>query len=198
MAVPGPHRYGPRTSRAARRCSAWIVHNDVALLLRLRTRWVRPRLNPFMKAITQLGSVWFMVWLCAAAWLARAVPGLRGHEWAWQAAPPLTWAVAGSHGIVQAVKHWAHRARPYWVADGFGPLTAPLRDYSFPSGHTTAAFAAAGVFALLFPAAAPLLLTLAAAVGISRMYLGHHFPSDVLAGALLGTVSALAACALAF
>jgi len=60
-------------------------------------------------------------------------------------------------------------------------------DHSFPSGHTAASFAAATVLAMAYPSARPLLFVTAGAVGVSRIHLGHHFPTDVLAGGLLGT-----------
>jgi membrane-associated phospholipid phosphatase len=59
-------------------------------------------------------------------------------------------------------------------------------DASFPSGHTAASFAAATALTSFYPRAAPLVFTLAAGVGLSRIYLGHHFPSDVAVGAATG------------
>jgi len=59
-------------------------------------------------------------------------------------------------------------------------------DASFPSGHTASSFAAAMALATFYPNATPLVFTLAALVGASRVHLGHHFPSDVTAGALIG------------
>ncbi len=63
------------------------------------------------------------------------------------------------------------------------------KDYSFPSGHTAAAFSVAAIFALNFPAVMYNLAGLAALVGVSRMYMGQHYPTDVAIGALLGAGS---------
>lgn len=78
------------------------------------------------------------------------------------------------------------RPRPCWIRDNIELLVRVPKDYSFPSGHTMASFASAG--ALLFtekkfgiPA-----FILAALMGISRLYFYVHFPTDVLAGVLLG------------
>jgi undecaprenyl-diphosphatase len=66
-------------------------------------------------------------------------------------------------------------------------------DTSFPSGHTAGSFAAALALSTFYPKDSALLFLLASGVGLSRVYLGHHFPSDVGVGAVLGLgVGALA------
>ena len=74
------------------------------------------------------------------------------------------------------------------------PLVARLKDYSFPSGHTCASFACAGVYYKAFPGKwGKAAMVLAVLIALSRLYVGVHYPTDVLAGALVGTFSALAA-----
>ncbi|PJH69213.1 phosphatase PAP2 family protein, partial [Salmonella enterica subsp. enterica serovar Typhimurium] len=63
----------------------------------------------------------------------------------------------------------------------------PLQDHSFPSGHTTAIFSVIIPFILLDWMLMFLLLPIGIIVGVSRIYLGLHFPSDVLGGSLLGS-----------
>jgi undecaprenyl-diphosphatase len=76
----------------------------------------------------------------------------------------------------------------------------PLCDSSFPSGHTTAIFAWLTPWLIadtaLLPVLLPAALVLGISVGWSRMYLGLHYPSDVAAGALLGSLTSLAVSAL--
>ena len=65
-------------------------------------------------------------------------------------------------------------------------LVYPLKDHSFPSGHTTAIFSVLTPFVFHLPSLALPLLALGSLVALSRIYLGHHYPSDVLVGVLLG------------
>ena len=77
------------------------------------------------------------------------------------------------------------------------PLVRVPTDHSFPSGHTATSFAAALVLARAVPQRAWLFYVLAAAIGFSRIYVGVHYPLDVLGGALLGLLAATALLRLA-
>lgn len=79
------------------------------------------------------------------------------------------------------------RPRPYHVLEELITLTHRPHDFSFPSGHTTAVFAVAGVLFFCCPRkyGIPAIL-FAVLVGLSRIYLGIHFPTDVLMGAFIG------------
>ena len=94
--------------------------------------------------------------------------------------------VAASYGVNQAIKFAVRRRRP--ELDGLPPLTPVVTRLSFPSAHATTSFAAARAYAGLAPAWA--LYAAAAAFAVSRPYLGVHYPSDAVAGALLGTATA--------
>ena len=72
-----------------------------------------------------------------------------------------------------------------------GDLLGVPHSRSFPSGHTATSFACATVLAALVPRAAPFLYLLALAIGYSRLYVGVHWPTDVLGGIVVGVVTAL-------
>lgn len=91
--------------------------------------------------------------------------------------------------LVHLIKKRVKRLRPvaYTEVRFLAPVT---RHGSFPSGHTATSFALALVVAWYFPAWAPALFLLAAVIGYSRVYVGLHFLSDVVAAAVIGLVSA--------
>jgi membrane-associated phospholipid phosphatase len=97
-----------------------------------------------------------------------------------------TLIVASSYTANYAVKLVVRRARPQ--LPGLEPLTPVVSRLSFPSAHATTSFAAARAFRDVAPAA--LLYGTAVAFALSRPYLGVHYPSDVAAGAVLGTAIA--------
>lgn len=95
-------------------------------------------------------------------------------------------ALALSHIPVQLVKKLFPRKRPYLQIETTKILPNPLKDHSFPSGHTTAVFSVIVPFMIQIPSLAAILFPLGLSVGISRIYLGLHYPSDVIAGGILG------------
>jgi undecaprenyl-diphosphatase len=120
-------------------------------------------------------------WVAAGIWLLLR-DGRRGRRAGIASTGAMFAAIALVQGPAKAV---FRRRRPFAgrlaVVVGVRPL-----DTSFPSGHTAGSFAAATALASFYPKDGPLLMLMASLVGVSRVYLGHHFPSDVIVGAGLG------------
>ena len=94
------------------------------------------------------------------------------------------------------IKRFVSRLRPFVVIPGVTMLISPPDEFSFPSGHTAAAFVMTTVVAMWYPVLFLFVFPLALGVGVSRVYLGVHYPSDILAGAALGVFAGCVAMAL--
>jgi len=104
----------------------------------------------------------------------------------------MLFAFALELSLYKILKNGIKRPRPFDELDRVQFVVAPPDRFSFPSGHTAAAFVMAIILTTGFPVLQPLLLTWATMVGASRIYLGVHYPTDVLMGAVLGSGSAIA------
>jgi membrane-associated phospholipid phosphatase len=150
---------------------------DTALLRFMRTRGHTPLVESGAKTLARSGE-YGAIWLAAGLVAAAFDPPRRGR---WLAAAALAPAAIG---LNYGVKVIARRRRP--VLAGLPPLGGAPSSLSFPSAHSTASFAAATAMSRIAPRRAPLLYGGAAAMAMTRPYLGMHYPSDVVAGAALG------------
>ena len=133
--------------------------------------------------LTHLGGATFTV-------LAATIPLLWGGAVAVAQQALVTLVL--SHLLVQLVKRTVGRPRPSRSIAGAALIVEPDR-FSFPSGHAAAAMSVAFVYASAYPSLALFLVALAGAVGISRVFLGVHYPGDVLIGQLIAVVTGLVA-----
>src|SRR5262245_49911001 len=144
-----------------------------------------PAGDRYVSALSDLGEG--LGWVAAGVGLAW-LGGPRGRR----AGIATTIASLGTTYVVQRlVKPMFRRRRP-WVERDVLVVGIRTTDASFPSGHSAASFAAATALASFYPAVAPLAYALAAGVALSRVHLGHHFPSDVAVGAAIGIASGTA------
>ena len=92
------------------------------------------------------------------------------------------------------IKRIVARTRPYEVIEGLTSLIGPQSDFSFPSGHTAASFAFATVILLTMPKKFSIpTLILAFLIALSRIYLGVHYPTDILGGIVIGVLCGISA-----
>lgn len=89
--------------------------------------------------------------------------------------------------IYRLLKNTIRRIRPFNAHDDVENMVYPLDEFSFPSGHTSAAFLVAMIIAHFTPLLAIPMFIFAFLVGMARIYLGVHYPSDILGGVIFGT-----------
>jgi undecaprenyl-diphosphatase len=144
-------------------------------------RWgARRAITRFFGAISRLGDgmFWYALMIAIAVF-----GGVQGRMVALQMA--LTGLVAA--GLYRGLKRWTRRPRPFRTHEEIVALVMPLDEFSFPSGHTLHAVTFSVIALAYFPLLAPLLIPFTLLVAASRVVLGLHYPSDVLAATMIGS-----------
>lgn len=138
-------------------------------------------LNFYFRHITHLGGATFTI-LFSMMFMIFAKHPLKMVAFASGA------ALFFSHIPVAIMKKLSPRKRPYVTLHETKVLNHPLQDHSFPSGHTTAIFSVTTPYVLFMPELSMIILPISFSVALSRVYLGLHYPSDVLFGMFLRSV----------
>lgn len=158
----------------------FLMHLDGNILLYIQEHIRMPIFTPFVVFITTLGDAG-LIWVVASLLLlipkkTRKIGCIS------------ILALLGSLIVNNLLlKNLVHRTRPYELVQGLVPLVKKPVDFSFPSGHTGSSFASGCVLFRNLPKPAGILaLVLAVLISLSRLYVGVHYPSDVLVGMVNG------------
>jgi membrane-associated phospholipid phosphatase len=156
-----------------------IAKVDVRLFRLLRENGHDAAVERPIRRFSHLGehaAIWLVIGLAAAA-----LDGRRRAEWL-----RATRSVVVAYALNTLLKTVVRRKRPH--LERLPALISTPTSLSFPSAHASSSFAAARAFSALLPGRAPPLYAGATAMALSRVYLGVHYPSDIAAGAVLGTL----------
>jgi undecaprenyl-diphosphatase len=137
----------------------------------------------FFKIISRLGDGWFWYAGLLVMWF------VQGLQYYWQMLYVIL-AMLSATTIYKLLKQKTLRPRPYQVHQAVVLGERPLDHFSFPSGHTLHAVMLCILIGYIVPAMLVLLLPFTLLVAVSRVILGLHYPSDVMAGATIGAVLA--------
>lgn len=163
----------------------YLLSVDENILLWIQECMRNDVLTPFWIAVTTLGNGG-LIWLAGSALLLISK---KTRKIGIMALAALAFSVLIDNVIL---KNLVARTRPYEVVPGLTSLIGVQDDFSFPSGHTGSSFAAAAVMYRGLPKKVGVpVLVFAFMMGFSRLYVGVHYPSDVIGGALIGTAIAL-------
>lgn len=164
-----------------------LAAGDSGWCLRANQVCARRGLRLYFTAISRLGDGAFWYALMAAMVALDGMAGLKASAHL---------AATGCIALLlyKLLKRWTRRPRPFASDVRIRAWVAPLDEFSFPSGHTLHAVAFTLVALAHYPALAWLLIPFTASVAVSRVMLGLHYPSDVVAASAIG--SALAALSL--
>lgn len=157
----------------------WAQSLDSRLCVKVSHTSQYRLIRQLFRAISRMGDGMFWYLLMAVIAFTQGTPGL------YVCAHMLTAGLTGTL-VYKWLKHRTSRPRPFQVRQDVLLSGTPLDYFSFPSGHTLHAVAFGGVAVQHYPQLLPIIAPFVALVGLSRVVLGLHYPSDVAAGALVG------------
>ena len=162
-----------------------LLNLDGGILLFLQDAVRNPVLNPIMTVITSLGNAG-IIWILLTA--ALLIPK-KTRKIGCMSACALLASLLFNNILL---KNLVARVRPYNAIEALIPIVSKPSEYSFPSGHAGSSFASAWVLYRKLPKKCGIWAAiLAALISFSRLYVGVHYPTDVLAGAALGILCGL-------
>ncbi len=165
----------------------WIMGMDADILMFIQENIRNEVLTPIVTAITTLGN-------SGIAWVILSLLLLIPRKTRKAGIMSLLALVVSLLINNMTLKNLVARIRPYETIEGLVPLIRRPWDYSFPSGHTGSSFASAWIFFRKLPKHYGIpALVLAGLIGLSRLYLGVHYPTDVLFGVFSGICSGMIA-----
>jgi undecaprenyl-diphosphatase len=165
--------------------STFLQSIDTALFFFVNHTLSNPPFDFLMPFLTDLNKIKIVQILAVAGWLAAVI---RGGRRARTVCILLVVAVACSDQISSTViKSIVGRLRPCFVLEDVRTLVDCGSGYSFPSSHAVNNFAAATILSYYYRRYVWGFVLFAAVIAFSRMYVGVHYPSDVLGGAIIGT-----------
>jgi membrane-associated phospholipid phosphatase len=170
---------------------AWAEAQELAVVRELNARThASPQAIRFTEQMAESGGL--QMWTDFAGQYRRAAGFARG----WVGTGLMYAAMGAATLRTQLAKRSYQRLRPFQIDQSIRPIGKLPHDPGYPSGHTSAAYAAATTLAQLWPARAHEFMWWARQVGLSRVHGGVHFPSDVEMGANVGMRAGLAATSL--
>ena len=183
MPISQPENAHPAFVPARRRRTARLRARDRGWCVRANRWGARGMVRRYFAAISRLGDGVFWYALMGALVLFDGLSGLRAS---------LHLALIGviALSLYKVLKRWTRRPRPFATDGRIQAWVAPLDEFSFPSGHTLHAVAFTTVALAYYPWLALLLVPFTASVAVSRVVLGLHYPSDVLAATAIGSLLA--------
>lgn len=164
----------------------WLNETELPILWWIREHLTNPFLDtvmPYISSLAHSGEFWILLALILLCFKKTRKAGMA-------------MGIAMACGYLignMGMKNLFARTRPYDMTE-VELLVAKLHDFSFPSGHTLVSFEAATALTVYHRRWGIAALVLATVIALSRLYLFVHYPTDVLAGALLGVGIGLAAC----